>query len=120
MAFLNLPINTFLVSFFYRFFIIFFICIKYLKLCQLNIIKEINKGFKKTKKRLVKDIKIFLKRKKKKKRKCSRESYKNLSEDEKINWSSVEKKLQNEKKRFIIIIRKYFNLENFASLLGKV
>ena len=66
MAFLNLPINTFLVSFFYRFFIIFFICIKYLKLCQLNIIKEINKGFKKTKKRLVKDIKIFLKRKKKK------------------------------------------------------
>ena len=34
----------------------------------------------------------------------------------KINWLSIEKILQNEKKHFIIIIRKYFNLENFASL----
>ena len=31
----------------------------------------------------------------------------------KTKWLSMEKKLQNEKKHFII--RKYFNLENFVS-----
>ena len=32
----------------------------------------------------------------------------------------MEKILQNEKKHFIKIIRKYFNLENFAFLQGKL
>ena len=35
---------------------------------------------------------------------------------EKLNWLSKEKKLQNEKKQFIIIIRKYYILENFGSV----
>ena len=39
-----------------------------------------------------------------------------ISEDENQKLVEYRKKYQNEKKRFIIIIRKYFNLENFASL----
>ena len=46
---------------------------------QLNTIKKIKKGYKK---KLVKDIKIFRK-KKKKKRQYSCKRYKNLSEDDK-------------------------------------
>ena len=38
----------------------------------------------------------------------------------KINWFSTEKILENEKKRFIIIKKKCFHLESFASLSGKV
>ena len=35
----------------------------------------------------------------------------------KINWLSIEKNiLKNEKKHFITIVRKYFNLENFTFL----
>ena len=34
----------------------------------------------------------------------------------KMNWLGIEKIFKNEKKHFIIFIRKYFNLENFASL----
>ena len=42
---------------------------------------------------------------------------KTFSEDEKQKLVEYRKKiLQNEKKRFIIIIGKDFNLENFASL----
>ena len=41
-------------------------------------------------KKLVKNIKIFLKKKKKKKQQCGRERYKNLSEDQKINWLGIE------------------------------
>ena len=41
--------------------------------------------------------------------------------DEKSNLVEYRKKiLQNGKKHFIIIIKNYFNLENFASLLVKV
>ena len=39
----------------------------------------------------MKDIKIFLKKeKKKKKQQYACESYKNLSEDEKLNWLGIE------------------------------
>ena len=59
------------------------------------------------------------------------ERYQNLSREEKvvvnvtkisqkmknINWLNIEKKnLYNEKKCLTIIMRKYFNLENFVSL----
>ena len=45
-------------------------------------------------KKLAKDIKIFLKKKKRKKKwKYGHERYKNLSEDEKLNWLSMEKTL---------------------------
>ena len=62
------------------------------------------------------DIKIILKKKKKKKQQYGYECYKNLSENEKKGLLSIEKILQNKKKRFNIIIKKYFNLENVASL----
>ena len=62
------------------------------------------------------DIKIILKKKKKKKQQYGCECYKNLSENEKKGLLSIEKILQNKKKRFNIIIKKYFNLENVASL----
>ena len=60
------------------------------------------------------------KEEKEKKRQYGRERCKNLSEDEKNKLVDYRKKiLYNEKKHFIIIIRKYFNLKNFASCLGK-
>ena len=62
------------------------------------------------------DIKIILKKKKKKKQQYGCECYKNLSENEKKGLLSIEKILQNKKKRFNIIIKKYFHLENVASL----
>ena len=54
----------------------------------------------------MKDIKIFLEKKKKKKRQYGYERYKNLSQDEKNKLVEYRKKiLQNDKKRFIIIIK---------------
>ena len=69
------------------------------------------------KKKLIKDIKFFLKKKKKKSQHYGSEHYKNLSGDEKrklVEYSK--KKLWNEKKSFSIIIRKYLSLENFGPL----
>ena len=40
----------------------------------------------------MKDINIFIKEKKKKKRQYGSERFINLSEDEKINWLNIEKK----------------------------
>ena len=54
-----------------------------LKNYQLNIIKKIKEDYEK---KLVKDIKIFLRKKKKKKQQYSRERYKNVVADKKINW----------------------------------
>ena len=54
-----------------------------LKSYHLNIIKKIKEDYKK---KLVKDIKIFLREKKKKTQQYSRERYKNVLEDKKINW----------------------------------
>ena len=51
-----------------------------MKTYQQNIIKKIKKGYKK---KLAKDIKIFLKKKKEKKRRYGHKRYNNLSEDEK-------------------------------------
>ena len=46
----------------------------------------------------------------------SRESYKNLSEDEKQKFVEYRKKYCRMRKCLIIIIRMHFNLENFTSL----
>ena len=54
-----------------------------LKSYQLNIIKRIKEDYEK---KLVKDIKIFLRKKKKKNQQYSRERYKNVLADKKINW----------------------------------
>ena len=61
------------------------------------------------------------KEEKEKKQQYGRERYKNFSEDEKNKLVEYRKKYYRiRKKHFIIIMSKYFNLENFASLLGKV
>ena len=61
------------------------------------------------KKNLAKDIKVFLKTKKKKKRHYGCEQYRNLQEDEKQKLVEYRKiKLYNEKNCVIIIIRNYY------------
>ena len=58
------------------------------KTLSANIIKKVKKDYKK---KLIKDIKVFLK-KKKKKREDGRERYKNLVEDEKQKLVEYRKK----------------------------
>ena len=67
---------------------------------QLNKIKKIKKDYKK---KLEKDIKIFLKKKKKKKKQqYGRECYKNLSEDKKQKLVEYRKKNHRIRKKFNI------------------
>ena len=68
-------------------------------------------------KKVEKDIKIFQKKQKKNSTNMVVNVTRISQKMKKINWLSIEK---NEKKRFIIIIRQYFNLEKFASLKEKV
>ena len=87
--------------FFYNF---FFIYIKMSKTLWAKYYQE-NKDYKK---KLVKDIKIFLKKK--------AAMFANVTISQKVknkSLLSIEKKIKNKAKRFIIIIKKYFNLENF-------
>ena len=62
----------------------------------------------------MKDIKIFIEKKKKKKQQHGSEPYKNLSEEEKQKLAEYRKKIYRMRKN--IIIKKVFNLENFVSL----
>ena len=55
-------------------------------------------------------------KRKRKKQQYSRESYKNLSEDEKQKFVEYRKKYCIMRECLIIIIRMHFNLENFTSL----
>ena len=54
------------------------------------------------------------------KQQYGREPYKNFLKDEQKILELQKKILQNKENRFIIIIRKYFNLKKFASSQGKV
>ena len=64
-----------------------------------------------------KDIKIFLKKKKKKSKNIVVNITKVSQKMKNKGLLSIENNIiQNEKKCFILIIRKCFNLENFASL----
>ena len=65
-------------------------------------------------------MKIFLKKKKSKSNNCVVNVTKVFKKMKNKCLLSIEKILQNEKKHFVIIIRKYFNLESFASLQRKV
>ena len=65
-------------------------------------------------KKLLKDIKIFLRKKKKKSNNMVVNITKISQKIKKVSWLSLEKDIKNQKKRFLIIIRKHFNLENFA------
>ena len=62
----------------------------------------------------MKDIKIFLKKKKNKTNNMVMKVIKISQKMKKINWLSIEKYYKMRKKRFILIIRKYLNLENFC------
>ena len=68
-------------------------------------------------KKLAKDIKNLIKKKKKKKWQFGHERYKNLSEHEKQKLVESRKKYYRMRKKcYIIIIRSYFDLEKIASL----
>ena len=69
--------------------------LKCLKIYQLNIIKKVKKDYKR---KLVKDIKVCLKKKKKKKRQYGREGYKNLSHVEKNKLVEYRKKYHRMRK----------------------
>ena len=83
----------FFTNIFYNFF--FHIYTYALKLYQLNVIMKIKKDCKKN---LVKDIKIFLKKKKKKQQEYGCERYKNLSENEIQKFVEYRKKYQRMRK----------------------
>ena len=57
-------------------------------------------------KKLMKDIKIFLKKEKKKSNNMVMLISKICQKMKKVDWVSIEKNIINESKRFIIIIRK--------------
>ena len=57
-------------------------------------------------KKLMKDIKIFLKKEKKKSNNMAVLIPKICQKMKKVDWVSIEKNIINERKRFIIIIRK--------------
>ena len=104
---LNLPINQLL----YIFFIIFFHIYKNLSANYYPEHKE------RLQNEACQSIKIFLKKKKKKSSYMLMNIAKILQNMKSIKWMSIEKKnIVNEKKPFFIIIKKYFILENFASL----
>ena len=74
------------------------------------------KYYQENKKRLVKDIKILLKKKKKKSGYIAVKAKKISQKRKNESLLSIENILKDEKKCHIILIRKYFNLENFAFL----
>ena len=61
-------------------------------MCKNFSAKYSQENKEKLQKKLVKDIKIFLRKKKKKKRRYDRECYKNLTEDEKQKLAEYRKK----------------------------
>ena len=78
-----------------------------------------NENKERLQKTFVKDIEIFLK--KKMRDNMVMQVTKTSSKMKKINWLTTEKKCYKmRKKRFVIVIRKYFSSEIFASLQGKV
>ena len=74
------------------------------------------KYYQENKKRLVKDIKILLKKKKKKSGYIAVKAKKISQKRKNESLLSIENILKDENKCHIILIRKYFNLENFAFL----
>ena len=102
-----------------------YIYIKFLKFLAAKHYQEINykkrlpeKAIKKRLQQKARErYKRYKKKKKEKKRQYGRERYKNLSEDEK-NLVEYREKYRMRKNAFTIT-RKYFDLENFASLQGK-
>ena len=68
----------------------------------------------------MKDIKIFPKEKKEKSNNMIVNVVKISQKMKKINWLGIEKNVIKREKHFSVIIRKYFNLEHFDFLLGKL
>ena len=119
-AFLNLPVNTFFYKFLYKFFYgipcnFFSYMQNWLKIHQINIIKQIKKDYKK---KPAKDIKDFLKKKEKKATIWSWTIQKSLKKMKSI--SCYRKNYYRiRKKRLITIIKKYFHLEYLPFNKGK-
>ena len=84
-AFLDLLINKILLLFFYK---VFSHISKCLKICQLNITKITEKGYKK---KLVKDIKVFLRRMKNKSNNMVVDDTKIYQKMKNKSWLSIEK-----------------------------
>ena len=100
MTFLNFLISPFFKFFFKNVFIIFVSYIsKCLKIYQRNIINKIKKD---NRRKLVKDIKIFLKKKKKEKQQYCCECYKNISENEKQKLVKYRKKYYRMRKNALL------------------
>ena len=78
---------------------------KCLKTYQLNIIKKIKKN---CKKKLLKDIKVFVKKRKKKKQQYGCERYKNLSEDKKSKLVEFRKRYKKLEKTLPYNYKKAF------------
>ena len=75
----------------------------------------------------MKNINIFLKKKKEKNRQYGRKRYKNLPENENRKWLTIEKILQSDKKRidiisicFSVIIKNYSPLKNLLFFWTRV
>ena len=83
-------------------------------MCKKLSAKYYQENRERLQKNLVKGIKIFPKNKKER-RKYGREHCKISQKMQKIHWLNIKKVLENEKKHFIIIIRKYYHFRNFAS-----
>ena len=62
-------------------------------MCKKLLAKYYQENKERLQKKLVKDIKIFLRKKKEKKQQYGRERYKNLSEDEKQNLAEHRKNI---------------------------
>ena len=87
---------------------IFFFFFIYIKISTNLSAKYYQKNNERLQKKFVKDIKIFIKKKKDKKRQYGCKQYKNLPENEKKAWKVLKKILWNEKDCLIIIIRNYY------------
>ena len=62
-------------------------------MCKKLLAKYYQENKERLQKKLVKDIKVFLRKKKEKKQQYGRERYKNLSEDEKQNLAEYRKNI---------------------------
>ena len=107
--------STFLLILFYNFSYNFFFI--YIKMSKNLSAKYYQENKERLQKKSRKRYQNLSKEEKGKKQQYGRERYKNLSEEKKQKLVEYRKKiLQNEKKIYIIIIRKYFNSENLTSL----
>ena len=84
-------------------------------MCKTLSPRYYQKNERQKKKKLAKDIRIFREKKKKKSNNMAVNLTKISQKMKNKSWLSIEKNTIEQEKRFIIIIKKHFNLENFGS-----